>query len=108
MIAMRLLRVVLALLLAASIAASPAMAGMALSKSAKAEMSMGSSADHCPCCDKTKKCPADHCMLQCYDVPAIVSATIVLQRSLHHTFARVDAVAPSPFPPRPDPPPPRS
>ena len=68
---MRTLRLIIALLVAASLAVLPAWASLANLHAAKAEMTMSGSGDSCPCCDATHECATDTCTSMCYSTPAI-------------------------------------
>ena len=68
---MRAIRLAIAVLIAASLAAVPVTASLAGPHAAKAEMSMSASDGSCPCCDATHKCATDICTLKCYSAAAI-------------------------------------
>lgn len=65
---MRILRLIWAVILAASLAILPVSAAMAMTHGAKAEMSMSSPGDDCPCCNPSK---ANACSLKCCHLQAL-------------------------------------
>lgn len=105
---MRAFRLMIDVLLAASLAILPVAAGMAKSCAADPQLAMSAPGDECPCCNAAKKCPPDICMFKCYHVPAIAVRELSPARPLLAPFDIVDMAIPSPFSPQPDPPPPRS
>lgn len=105
---MRTLRLILAVLLMASLTISPVAAGMGATHAAKTEMSIGASGGDCPCCNAAKKCATDTCMFTCYSVPVLSVEGLPLIEPLPKAFVAVGLATFSPFSPRPDPPPPRS
>jgi hypothetical protein len=105
---MRMCRLVIAVLLAVSFAALPIAAGMARVQAMSSEMSMDASPDDCPCCDAAHKCPADACMVKCFNVSAIAIATPTVAAPLPPLFDPIGSLPWMAFLPRPDPPPPRS
>lgn len=108
MMTMRSLRLILALVLAASLAVMPMSAGMAMSYGAKAEMGMSEGGQDCPCCNALHKCAPDTCMLKCFSAAAMTVDGPLLEQPLPQLFLEIGAPTPSPFSTRPDPPPPRS
>lgn len=105
---MRGFRLVIAVMLAASLAILPASAAMAVSHAAKAEMSMTAAGSDCPCCDAAHKCSPDTCMISCHGVSAISAVGPDLIQPLPELFVDMGPADLSPFSARPDPPPPRS
>ena len=105
---MRTLRLAIAVLLAASLTILPMAAAMAVTHVAKAEMAMDTAGDHCPCCNAAKKCATDICMFKCYNAPAISAEGLAMAKPSPAPIDITDGATLSPFPPRPDPPPPRS
>lgn len=107
---MRLVRIIIAGLLALSLGILPVSAAMAMSKAhaAQAEMSMGAPADDCPCCNVAKKCGADLCQFKCFSTPAISVENLPLPQPRLLAMIGSTTAAPSPFNLRPEPPPPRS
>jgi len=105
---MRFIRLVIAVLLAASVAILPVSAGMAKLHAAKAEMSMSAPDSDCPCCNAAHKCATDICTLMCYNSAALSVEGPPLVGPLPQPFIDMVSVTMSPFSQRPDPPPPRS
>jgi hypothetical protein len=105
---MRIYRLVIAALLALSLTVLPVAAGMARMHAAPSEMSMGASGHDCPCCDTAHRCPADICMLKCFNVPAIGLDVSPVVAPLPAPFAAIGVATLVAFLSRPDPPPPRS
>jgi hypothetical protein len=105
---MRTYRLVIAVLLAVSFAALPVAAGMARVHAASSEMSMGASGDDCPCCDAAHRCPADTCMLKCFNVSVIAIEGAPFVAPVPAPFAAAILPTLVAFSARPDPPPPRS
>lgn len=104
---MRSVRLIIAVLLAASLAILPMSAAMAMTHAAKAEMSMGASGDNCPCCNAARKCATDTCQFKCFSAPAILEGAPLAQPR-PELFIAIGEATLSPFLARPDPPPPRS
>lgn len=104
-------RLIIAVLLVASLTIHPISAGMAITHVANAEMTMGASSDtggdDCPCCSATGKCSTDICMLKCFNVPAVLIEGLPETRPLPRLFVDIGWATMSPFSTRPDPPPPR-
>jgi hypothetical protein len=102
---MRLLRLVLMLLLAGSLAASPVLAATAMANAAKAQVSMADSGGDCPCCDHGAVKTAS---ALCCHVLAVPATVFVMQEPGTEVIGDrgqdvlVGVVA------RPEPPPPRS
>ena len=105
---MRVIRFVIAALLTMSLAVLPMSAGMAMSRTAMAEMSTGASGHDCPCCNAAHKCAPDQCMLKCFSVSAIALDVSPLVAPLPAPFAAATMTTLVAFSARPDPPPPRS
>jgi hypothetical protein len=105
---MRTVRLVIAALLAMSLAILPVWAGMAAMHAAKTEMSMSASGVSCPCCDTANKCASDICMVKCFNAAALLVEGQPFEESLLKLFVGTGLTAMSPFAPQPDPPPPRS
>jgi hypothetical protein len=105
---MRLIRLVIAGLLAASVAVLPVSVGMAKLHEAKAEMSMSAPDSDCPCCNAAHKCATDICTLKCYNSAALYVEGQLLVGPLPEPLIEMASPAMSPFSQRPDPPPPRS
>lgn len=107
---MRLIRLLIAVLLATSLAVPPVSAAMAKSmmQPAQTEMAMGASGGDCPCCNAAHKCVPDTCVLKCFNVSAIALDGQPLVRPVPATFPAVVMTTLAAFSPRPDPPPPRS
>lgn len=105
---MRIHRLVIAVLLALSFTVLPVAAGMARMHAASSEMSMGASGDDCPCCDAAHRCPADICMLKCFNVSAVGLDVSPFVAPLPAPFAAATMTTLVAFSARPDPPPPRS
>lgn len=102
---MRFLRLMSALVLAVALAILPVSAATAMTHAAKAEMSMSSSGDDCPCCDVNA---ADACSLKCCQLQALTIDALDLLKAEPEDFdplPRDLAIAVSL---QPDPPPPRS
>ena len=104
---MRALRLIMAVLLAASLAVLPVSASMAMTHAAKAKMSMSASGADCPCCNAAKKCATDICMFKCFSTPAISVDGFPLAQPLPEPLIAVRVAALSPFSRQLDPPPPR-
>lgn len=105
---MRIIRSIVAALLALSLIVVPIAGATAMPHASKAEMSMSASGDDCPCCNAAHKCPSDTCILKCYMGPALFVARMASMRPLPQVFAPMGAAQLSPFAPRPELPPPRS
>lgn len=105
---MRIVRIIVAVLLAASLAIPPITTAMAMTSAAKAEMSMVTSGSDCPCCNAAKKCAADLCQFKCFHTLAISVEGLPLAEPLPEPLVAVYAASFSPVTLRPDPPPPRS
>ena len=105
---MRTYRLVIAVLLALGFTVLPVAAGMAKVHAASSEMSMGASGDDCPCCNAAHKCPADTCMLKCFNVTAIALEASPVLAPLPAPFTPPSVTTMAAFSARPDPPPPRS
>lgn len=110
---MRILRLLIAVLLATSLSVLPVSAGMAKMHAAKAEMTMSASSDaggdDCVCCSPAGKCSTTSiCLLKCFNVPAVLINGLPVTQPVPQLFVDIGWVAPSPFSLRPDPPPPRS
>ena len=105
---MRTVRLIIAALLAMSLAILPVSAGMAAMQAADTKMSMSASGDSCPCCDTANKCASDICMVKCFNAAALLVDVQPLAESLLKRFVGTGLTAMSPFAPQPDPPPPRS
>ena len=105
---MRIYRLVIVALVALSFAVVPLAAGMAGVHGASSEMSMGASHDDCPCCNAAHKCPADICMLKCFNVSAIAVELSPMMAPLPAPFAASGVTPLVALITRPDPPPPRS
>lgn len=104
---MRILRLIIAVLLTASLAVSPALASVGAMHAAHTEMSMGAS-DDCPCCDPADMSATDACKLMCYQVPALPVEGTAVMKSVRQWFIAAGLGTLSPFSVAPDPPPPRS
>ena len=105
---MRAIRLIVVVLLAASLGILPVSAGIAMTHAAKAEMSMSASGTDCPCCNAAKKCVTDHCQFKCFNTPAISVDGFPLAQPVPEPLAPVCVAALSPFSRQLDPPPPRS
>ncbi len=105
---MRTIRLVIAALFAVNLAIVPVSAAMAMFHGAKAQMSMSSSMDDCPCCNAAKKCATDLCQFKCFNTPAISVHGVPLVRPLPEPLVAGATTAWSPFTLGPEPPPPRS
>lgn len=105
---MRIYRLVIAALLALSFTVVPLAAGTATVHTASNEMSMGASHDDCPCCNAAHRCPADTCMLKCFNVSAIAVELSPIMAPLRAPFAVIGVTTLVALIMRPDPPPPRS
>jgi len=105
---MRFIRLVIAVLLATSVAMLPVSAGATKLHAAEAEMSMGAPGSDCPCCDAAHKCATDVCTLKCCNTVALAVEQAPLAGPFVQPFNELAGAAMSPFLQRPDPPPPRS
>jgi hypothetical protein len=105
---MCLIRLLIAVLLATSLAILPVSAGMAMAHAAKAEMAMSASDGDCPCCNAAHKCAPDTCMLKCFSVSAIALDARPAVHPVPAPFPELGVTTLVAFSPRPDPPPPRS
>ena len=105
---MRTVRLIIAALLAMSLAILPVSAGMTAMHAAKTEMSTNASGDSCPCCDPANTCAADICTAKCFNAAALLVEGQPFAESLLKRFVGTGLTAMSPFAPQPDPPPPRS
>lgn len=105
---MRTIRLIAALLVAASLVILPVATGMGMTFAAKAEMNMGAPGSDCPCCDPSNMCATHHCMFVCYNMAAIAVEGLLEGKPLPQDLVAAGPASFSPFPPRPDPPPPRS
>jgi hypothetical protein len=102
---MRLLRLIPALILAASLAILPVSAALAMMHTADAGMAMGASPDDCPCC---KPDQSDACPMKCSQLSALTVAGAGLEQPAPIRFDEVEAVAFVAVFVRPEPPPPRT
>lgn len=105
---MRIVRSILAALLALSLAVVPIAAATAMPHASKVEMAMSTSGGDCPCCNASHKCPSDTCILKCYMGPALFVARMLPVQPLRPILTPTRASQLSPFAPRPELPPPRS
>lgn len=105
---MRLIRLVIAVLLAASVAVLPVSAGVTKLHAAKAAMSMSAPDSDCPCCNAAHKCATDVCTLKCYNTVALAVEQAPFAGPFVEPLIELADAAMSPFLQRPDPPPPRS
>ncbi len=101
---MRICRLTLALLLAASLAILPLSSAVAMAHAANADVTMSASGDDCPCCKSTHPamCPLECCQLQALSVEGWDMAEPDARG-----FVEGGAQAIAPLLLRPDPPPPR-
>lgn len=101
---MRVLRPIRSLLLAVGLAVLPVSAAMAMTHAVKAEISMGSPGEDCPCCNpaKTDACPLKCCHLQALTVEGFAPFNAAPADFGAHKAHLGIAVSL-----RPDPPPPR-
>jgi hypothetical protein len=101
---MRFCRLILAGLLAASVALLPVSAAMAMTHAAKAEMSMSASGDDCPCCKSAQAdaCPFTLCSLQAISVdgPAMLMPTPACFAERGPQILAGVSLRPTPPPPR--------
>jgi len=76
---MRIARLILAGLLAASLAVLPVSAAVTMTHATNAEIGMGASGDDCPCCKSVRPdaCPLAGCYMQAISVagPALATPT---------------------------------
>ena len=108
---MRVLRLLIAVLLATSLAVLPVSAVMAMTHAANSDMTMSASGDNggddCACCSPTGKCSTRICVLKCFNVPAVLIEGLPMTQPLPQLLVDIDRATMSPFSTRPDPPPPR-
>jgi hypothetical protein len=102
---MRLLRLIPAMILAASLAILPVSAALAMMHTADPGMAMGASPDDCPCCKPNR---SDVCPMKCSQLSALTVADAGVQQPARVRFDEVKAVAFVAVLVRPEPPPPRS
>ena len=102
---MRLLRLIPALILAASLALLPVSAALAMMHTADAGMAMGASPDDCPCCKPDR---SDACPMKCSQLSVLTIAGAGLEQPAPVRFDEVKAVAFVAVLVRPEPPPPRT
>jgi hypothetical protein len=105
---MRFIRVVIAVLLAVSLAILPVSSAMAAMHAGNPEMSMSAPDSDCACCNAAHKCATDICTLKCYNSAALYVEGQLLVGPLPQPLIDMASPAMSPFSQRPDPPPPRS
>lgn len=105
---MRIVRSILAALLALSLVVVPMAAASAMPDTSKAEMTMSASSDDCPCCNAAHKCPSDTCILKCHMGPTLLVTRILTPQPLRPVLTPTRSARLSPFPPHPELPPPRS
>jgi hypothetical protein len=102
---MRIVRLIAALAMAASLAVLPVTAAAAMVHTAKAEMAVSGSGDDCPCCDRTA---SDGRPLVCCHLSALSVEGWAMHKPAPEHLVADAASALVAFVKRPDPPPPRS
>jgi hypothetical protein len=105
---MRAIRLAIAALIATALAVVPVAASFANPMAAKAETSMCPADDGCSCCDAQHDTSADTCTLKCCGAAAILIDGQALPRQRSAPALDTVAAVLAPFPPAPDPPPPRA